>query len=1226
MAWASFRPGTKPLAALASALRPLKLPATGLFALAAPYQITQPIIPAPTNQISLLLIDQFEEFFSQSDTGERSPFFTLLTNLPPFPELRMHIIATLRADYLPDLFTHPALYDAAKAGLDLRVMDADQLELAIQRPLQVLHPLTGKRFQATILNRLAADATEDAAYLPLLQVTLEELWRGGLLTIDNYKNLSDALSKRADTIFTYTSDAVGNPSQRLPQQQEALLQVFLDLVDVSPDGDQRRDVRRTQRLSDLTRGQSAIESLIRELTTARLLSMGEKSLAEGEQPTQTVDIIHESLIQNWARLRQAIQTKREHLQQRRRFELRLAEWCSHAESTAFLLTGVYLAEAEQLQQSADVALQSPVAKAYLAQSINQRNSLQQAEIERQRLLTMEQAKRTQTFRLAAIITSVLFIIAVIIGFIAYDRQRAAVTSEATAQAQSRRADNARATADIDAAIAITRSLEAQAARATAQTEAINAQAQSQIAMTRAAEAQTAKATAEANRAAALNQARLAKVGELAAAASRQVTQVDFNPSLTLLLAMRALTMTQPTDGPVFVNAIRTLDEVVRQTQMWRMTLQGHSDNVNSAVFSPDGQRILTASRDHTACIWNADTGQTLFTLQGHTDYVSSAVFSPDGQRILTASDDKTARIWNATTGQELYVLRHNNKVTSAVFSPDGRHIFTASDDGTLWDSETGKTLFTVRSDANVTPATFSPGGQRIVTATGAYRATVWDAATGEEVLNLQGHADRVTLAAFSPNGQLILTASEDKTARIWNATTGQELHNLEGHTDHFTSAVFSPNSQLVATASWDHTARIWDIATGEELYNLQDSREVNAALFSPDGQHIITSSDDGNARVWDTATGQVLSILHGHLGEVSSAIFSPDGQRIVTASWGDHTARLWDAFAGQGLHIFQGHTRTVSSAVFRSDGQHILTASYDSTARIWNAATGQALSIRLVHPFDVVSAVFSPDGKRIATAGWGDNTARVWDATSSKILSTLYITSNTTTDNFNSAVFSLDSKHILTSNNDHTARVWDAATSQTLLIFQGHDDYVTSAVYSPDDRRILTASWDRTARIWDANTAQVFLVLHGHTDHVNSAVFSSDGKRILTASDDKTARIWDSTTGQALFTLQGHTGQVMSAAFSPDGKQIVTASRDQTARIWDTATGRVLVIFQGHTNDVLSAVFSPDGQRILTASDDYTARTWFSSLNEYLVVARRLIQRNPPVFTREEQVQYGLEQ
>ena len=74
--------------------------------------------------------------------------------------------------------------------------------------------------------------------------------------------------------------------------------------------------------------------------------------------------------------------------------------------------------------------------------------------------------------------------------------------------------------------------------------------------------------------------------------------------------------------------------------------------VLSAAFSPDGKRIVTASADKTARIWDVATGQPIGEpLKGHKADVWSAAFSPDGKRIVTASRDKTARLWDAATGQ-----------------------------------------------------------------------------------------------------------------------------------------------------------------------------------------------------------------------------------------------------------------------------------------------------------------------------------------------------------------------------------------------------------------------------------------------------------------------------------------------------------------------------------------------------------------------------------------------
>jgi WD40 repeat protein len=74
------------------------------------------------------------------------------------------------------------------------------------------------------------------------------------------------------------------------------------------------------------------------------------------------------------------------------------------------------------------------------------------------------------------------------------------------------------------------------------------------------------------------------------------------------------------------------------------------------LFSPDGSRVITASGDKTAKIWDARNGAELLTLKGHTHYVHSASFSSDGSRIITASGDKTAKIWDAKTGAELLTL------------------------------------------------------------------------------------------------------------------------------------------------------------------------------------------------------------------------------------------------------------------------------------------------------------------------------------------------------------------------------------------------------------------------------------------------------------------------------------------------------------------------------------------------------------------------------------------
>jgi WD40 repeat protein len=102
------------------------------------------------------------------------------------------------------------------------------------------------------------------------------------------------------------------------------------------------------------------------------------------------------------------------------------------------------------------------------------------------------------------------------------------------------------------------------------------------------------------------------------------------------------------------------------------------------------ERIVTASGDKTARLWDAETGKPIGEpLTGHADSVWSAAFSPDGKRIVTASGDKTARLWDAETGKPIGepLTGHASDVLSAAFSPDGKRIITATSDETvrLWE-------------------------------------------------------------------------------------------------------------------------------------------------------------------------------------------------------------------------------------------------------------------------------------------------------------------------------------------------------------------------------------------------------------------------------------------------------------------------------------------------------------------------------------------------------------
>jgi WD40 repeat protein len=606
---------------------------------------------------------------------------------------------------------------------------------------------------------------------------------------------------------------------------------------------------------------------------------------------------------------------------------------------------------------------------------------------------------------------------------------------------------------------------------------------------------------------------------------------------------------------------------------------------------PSGAEILEPRNALASAVWQADWR---LMLSGHVAPVQRAAFSPDGSRIVTASLDGSARIWNAATGEQVSVLRAGQLgIESAVYSSDGRRIVTASVDGTvrIWDATAGTQITVLHvSGGTVLSAAFSPDGSRIVAASAGGTASIWNVATADKiaVLTEPEGAVGVSSAAFSTDGTRIVTASDqmhhvsDKwinghTARIWDARTAKEIATLP-HPASVLSAAFSPDGRRVVTAAWDGTARIWDVATAQEIATLQagaSRSKIASAEFSPDGTRIVTASDDKTLRIWDASTAKELAVLRGHDGAVNSAAFSPDGKSIVTAS-DDKAARVWDAEVSRESGGLQGQQGNVTSVTLSPDGARIVTASDDGTARIWDAVSGRAIVVLTGHEGAVKSAAFSPDGTRVVTAS-ADKTARIWDAGTGRQIAAL----QGHRDIVNSAAFSPDGTRIVTASMDQTARIWDAAKEKQIALLEVPlvNNYgVESAAFSPDGKRVITASWDEAtvvaARIWDAASGKQIAKLSGHDGIVNGAIFNRDGTRIVTASEDGTARLWNAATSEQIAVMQ----PASSAAFSADGTRIVTAAPDGTARIWDAASGNELALLHG---PVASASFSPDATHVV---------------------------------------------
>jgi hypothetical protein len=295
-------------------------------------------------------------------------------------------------------------------------------------------------------------------------------------------------------------------------------------------------------------------------------------------------------------------------------------------------------------------------------------------------------------------------------------------------------------------------------------------------------------------------------------------------------------------------------------------------------------RILSGAHDNTIRIWDVKTGTLIKILSGHSLEVHSLNYSPDGRRILSGSRDGTIRIWDAETGKEIRTVSGNRGgVYFVVFSPDGRRIISGSGNNTakIWDVESGKEIRTLSGHSGpVESVAYSPDGRRIISGSRDNTVKIWDAESGKEIRTLSGHRDWVESVAYSPDGRRIVSGAWEKTIRIWDAESGEQINTFSDYTNHIGSVAYSPDGRSIVSLSsfssyGSNTVRIWDAESGQEIRTLSGHRgDVNSVAFSLDGCRIISGSDDGATRLWNAETGAEIAqfiSFSGTDGEITAA-------------------------------------------------------------------------------------------------------------------------------------------------------------------------------------------------------------------------------------------------------------------------------------------------------------------------------------------------------------------
>ena len=523
--------------------------------------------------------------------------------------------------------------------------------------------------------------------------------------------------------------------------------------------------------------------------------------------------------------------------------------------------------------------------------------------------------------------------------------------------------------------------------------------------------------------------------------------------------------------------------------------KAHNTWINQVIFSPNSQNLVTASDSGHIKIWKKQKGKQQWqqflnkNAMRHQKGINNVSFNQEGTLLGSASKDHTAKIWDLN-GKILKTFHHNDWVTQVAFAPKKNKISqeliaTSSFDGSvkLW-KDLSKPLVLNHERKMVNRVEFSPDGDQLISATdGDYgNVYIWDM-TGKRIKALLKEQNRreffgVSSAKYNRSGDLIGAISKGRTPAvsgtdrillkenqfyIWDQNESS-IHSFASHKHWINQFSFSPeypalNTKLAVTVGWNSKVRFWKIMDFAEKISSQSViRKVFFDKFAPESFLFLDSSQrlklSSNKIIEDLelnyTSREILRAVY-HAGKKIAAILDKKGNLDV-----------WDL--NRNTSIF---------SIRRSDFEH-LSFNPQGDAILISNSSGQLISIDISVPGrtprfhkilsdekdKITCFEFSSDGELIAV-GFFSGKVLIVDKTG-KLIHTLL---------------------------DHKLRVFSLSFSPK---------------YS-EDETLVSASLNGEVSFWKSGN----LVGRGkHKTRVYSIGISSHGV-VASASSDRTIKLWD---------------------------------------------------------------------------------------------------------------------
>jgi WD40 repeat protein len=640
---------------------------------------------------------------------------------------------------------------------------------------------------------------------------------------------------------------------------------------------------------------------------------------------------------------------------------------------------------------------------------------------------------------------------------------------------------------------------------------------------------------------------------------------------------------------------------------------GHSRSVELVSFSPDGQLLASAAKDHQVILWDVASALQVRTFQLPQASIKLAAFAADGRKLIAIGSG----IWvmDAVSGT---VTNLAEKIWPSAQTFEPKHELAAYSEGatvTVFDLRAGRARRSFEVPTKVVGAlAMSPDGKTLAVGAGAKMLVLGNGKGGEWVYgrpdrtvslhdirsgrllqSFKTSATHCPALAFSPDGRLLAGASYNETrfanvvtnaaVTVWDTKTGQPVHQL-GWTpgDAVPSALgFSSDGDLLGGAisvgimRSEGRVRLWNMRQGEALPDLVfDGTGSSTISFQPGGPILASAGLNSTIVLWDLSQSRLFQKLRPRTGDVKSVFVRPESlELLVMGDW-----------AGQGFNMKRGFQSRLWQERFYGPGclsrsgkrfANLLSpkGEVELTIRVWDWETGREyFSLpRLPIGTGYGQPTLSPDDRALACTVRKDNdfkscTVQIWDLEKKTLRCSWK-------DQFTalSMTFSPDGRHLYTRalhDKKYVSRIMDVSSGRVLETMNGNESGL-SYDFTKDGTWMQLGGLERRLgdfgeqiSLWNPQQRQPQKRLESATNLTVTSFQNSPMGQYIAGIEMFSGRriaVWEQSTGKLLFVREAHSDKINSVAFSPDDRLLITASDDDTSKIWNTRTGDLMATF-----------------------------------------------------------------